>query len=155
MGLEIERKFLVNETIDRFTPVSSVRIVQGYLSANPDTVVRIRIYGDSAFMTVKTRNRGAVRNEWEYEIPVADAVEIIERTGIKTIEKIRHLVPFQGKDWEVDVFEGHLKGLVLAEIELESEDEKFELPPFVSTEVTHDVRYFNSSLIFSQTIPVS
>lgn len=145
MAKEIERKFLVaNDTF--FSMASrSVDIEQGYLCTDPDSTVRVRIKGDEAFITVKSRNQGATRNEWEYPIPVSDACEMMECCrGV--IKKKRFLVPYDGLVWEVDVFGGRHSGLVVAEVEIESEDVRLSLPPFVGEEVTGDPRYYNSVL---------
>lgn len=145
MAKEIERKFLVaNDTF--FSMASrSVDIEQGYLCTDPDSTVRVRIKGDEAFITVKSRNQGATRNEWEYPIPVGDACEMMECCrGV--IKKKRFLVPYDGLVWEVDVFGGRHSGLVVAEVEIESEDVRLSLPPFVGEEVTGDPRYYNSVL---------
>lgn len=146
MGKEIERKFLVVGTsfVDRAT--ASHTIAQGYLSTDPDRTVRVRILDDKGFITVKTRNSGAVRGEWEYEIPVADARELLPAC-LKTLEKTRYVVPAgDGLRWEVDVFAGRLDGLVLAEIELPEADTPFQKPGFIGEEVTGDPRYYNSNL---------
>ena len=150
MALEIERKFLVKEYID-FAKMSerSVEIRQGYLSANPDATVRVRTYGEEGFITVKSRTVGAVRHEWEYKIPIRDALEMLCLPGVRHIEKIRHYINYEGSMWEIDVFRGALTGLILGEIELPSDDAEFAMPPFVGKEVTHDVRYFNSSLMLN------
>lgn len=143
MGKEIERKFLVVDKSYRHQAGSSHRIVQGYLSKNADATVRIRIMDNDAFLTVKSRNDGPVRGEWEYRIPVAEAMEMLELCrGGGLIEKTRYRV---GR-WEIDEFHGAREGLVVAEIELQSADEEIELPAFVGQEVTGDVRYYNSSL---------
>lgn len=145
--LEIERKFLVKPNINfALIAEDSFQIRQAYLSAIPDSTVRVRISGEKAFLTVKSRNKGAVRNEWEYEIPFDEASQMMEIPGISKIEKIRYIVPFQGKKWEIDVFQGALSGLVLAEIELSSVDEVVEIPPFIDNEVTYDPKYYNSNL---------
>lgn len=145
MATEIERKFLVTNDSFQELSVSSSKIVQGYLSDNPDATVRVRILDTKAFLTVKSRNIGATRGEWEYEIPLEDANEILDLCP-SIIIKERYIVPFGGLKWEVDVFDGHNKGLVMAEIELPDEDTQFELPPFVGVEVTGDAKYYNSVL---------
>ncbi len=148
MSLEIERKFLVvNDSYRKMA--SAVHIIkQGYISTDPDRTVRIRTFDDRGFITIKTRNHGAVRNEWEYEIPIDDALRIIENvcdSGI--ISKHRYLVDAgNGLRWEIDEFSGKLAGLVVAEIELPKEDTPFELAEFIGDEVTGDPRYFNSNL---------
>ncbi len=147
MAKEIERKFLVIDDSYRFMASSSVNISQGYLSYDPDKTVRIRIKGDRAFLTVKSRSQGAVRNEWEYEIPLRDAEDIILNCNVNCLEKTRYFVPFDDNEWEVDEFHGKLSGLVVAEIELCHEDQIFAKPPFIGEDVTSDPSYFNSSLL--------
>lgn len=147
MSKEIERKYLVTDNSFESMAISYTRISQGYLSADPDATVRVRISGALAYITVKSRNHGAVRNEWEYEIPVEDAEEMIIRCHIVCLEKTRYIVPFGNHKWEVDRFHGGLSGLVLAEIELSDANETFSLPPFVGQEVTSSPEYYNSSLI--------
>lgn len=148
MGLEIERKFLVRSDFDAASQaVGHHRIEQGYLSSSPDATVRVRLKDDRGILTVKTRNTGAVRHEWEYEIPADDARSMLERSGVAVLSKVRYVVPYGGRDWEIDVFSGALAGLVVAEVELESEDARVELPPFVTREVTDDARYYNSNLL--------
>lgn len=146
MAYEIERKFLVTDTTFESMATSSTRIVQAYLSDNPDCTVRVRIRASKAYITVKSRNVGAIRHEWEYEVPVAEAEEIARIAPAGHIDKTRYIVPYAGHDWEVDVFHGALTGLIVAEIELGDADEQFELPGFVGEEVTGDTRYYNSVL---------
>lgn len=147
MAKEIERKFLVISPLYRTMATQSISIVQAYLCRDPRSTVRIRITGGRAFFTVKGRNDGAVRDEWEYEIPVDDAHQMIERCASGTIiAKTRHIVFYEGFRWEVDEFAGAHSGLVVAEIELDSADRAFPLPPFVGEEVTGDPRYYNSAL---------
>jgi adenylate cyclase len=145
MGTEIERKFLVADpsVVDGIT---GTVIRQGYLSREPDRTVRVRRAGERAFVTVKGRNAGATRSEWEWEIPVVDADELLEICDGPTIDKTRHLVEHDGRTWEVDVFAGANAGLVMAEIELEAADVAVALPGWVGPEVTDDPRYYNSSL---------
>lgn len=145
MAKEIERKFLVEDDSFKEMAVSSEDIEQGYLCTDPDSTVRVRIKGKRAYITVKSRNQGAVRNEWEYQIPEDDAHEMLECCrGI--LGKRRYIVPYDGLVWEVDVFRGRHSGLVLAEVELDREDARVSLPPFVGVEVTGDPRYYNSVL---------
>ena len=143
MAKEIERKFLVISSSYRALASSSFRIRQGYLSTNPASTVRVRTKGDQGYITVKGITSGATRNEWEYEIPLKDAEEMLKLTEEGTvIDKTRFIV---GR-WEVDEFHGHLDGLVVAEIELTDENESFGLPDFIGREVTGDARYYNSVL---------
>ncbi|MDE6643963.1 MAG: CYTH domain-containing protein [Muribaculaceae bacterium] len=147
MGKEIERKFLVKDQSFKSMASSVDRIEQGYVSLRPGGTVRVRIKNDRAFITVKGLNTGAVRDEWEYEIPLNDAREMIDRVTEGTvIKKCRYNVDYEGRKWEVDVFEGAHQGLVLAEIELESADAQIELPPFIGEEVTGNPQYYNSVL---------
>jgi adenylate cyclase len=147
MGLEIERKFLV-EKRDWSSLAEGKICRQGYLSVLDSTVVRIRIIGDEAFLTVKGPDPGSGRREFEYEIPVKDATEmLVELCEKPVIEKARHRIPYAGHTWEVDVFHGDNEGLVLAEVEVDRTDEVVELPPWVSREVTGDHRYNNTWLV--------
>lgn len=146
MAKEIERKFLVAGDGWRGDADSGTHIVQGYLSTDPDATVRVRMAGGKAFITVKGRNNGAVRDEWEYEIPVADARQMIALCrGI--IDKTRYRVPAgNGMCWEIDVYHGRHQGLVTAEIEMPAADTPVTLPCWIEREVTGDVNYYNSTL---------
>lgn len=147
MGVEIERKFLLSG--DGWKSLGEpVFFKQGYLSSNKERVVRVRIEGDRAVLTIKGANKGATRGEWEYEIPVADAIELLDGLCEQPlIEKFRRRIPFAGNVWEVDEFLGVNAGLVVAEIELQSEDQQFDQPDWIGAEVTDDLRYLNSNLI--------
>ena len=147
MALEIERKFLVKGDF-MSEVVSSSRIVQGYLASSPSASVRVRIYGEKGYMTVKGRmsESGMSRFEWEKEISADEALSLLMLCG-GVIDKIRHIIPFAGHDFEVDVFNGANEGLILAEVELASEDEVFEKPLWLGQEVTGDMRYHNSMLL--------
>lgn len=145
MAVEIERKFLVIGDAWREGAVPS-RIVQGFLSRDPDRIVRVRIRDDEAFLTVKGRSAGIARVEVETAIPVAEARQLLPLCLPPLIEKIRHEVKWQGHLWEVDEFSGENAGLIVAEVELSSVDESFELPPWTGLEVTEDFRYSNSAL---------
>lgn len=147
MGIEIERKFLVHsDKLPKLT--NGYTIKQGYIPTRDFTTVRIRIQNKEAYLTIKGKSQGASRLEFEYTIPLSDAESMIESLcATSLIDKIRYLLVHEGHTWEIDVFEGLNKGLILAEIELASEDEVFVLPNWVTEEVTHDVRYFNSQLI--------
>ncbi|MDE6581741.1 MAG: CYTH domain-containing protein [Duncaniella sp.] len=146
MATEIERKFLVTDSSYRAMAVEKKVIAQAYLSRQIDATVRVRRSGDRGFLTVKSRNRGAARGEWEYEIPLQDAEEMAALAGGWSIEKTRYMVPHEGHVWEVDEFHGRHEGLVVAEVELSAEDEAIELPPFAGAEVTGDPAYYNSTL---------
>lgn len=147
MGTEIERKFLVTGEGWREGAVG-VHIWQGYLSTTPERTVRVRLKGTRAFLTIKGLSVGARRAEYEYEIPVADAQELLSTLCEQpTIDKVRYTLPHEGHTWEVDVFAGENAGLVVAEVELTHEDEAPILPPWVGQEVTDDPRYSNARLI--------
>lgn len=147
MGKEIERKFLVTGNSYREQAVRVKSIEQGYLTSEQTTVVRVRICDSQGFLTVKTANVGATRGEWEYEIPVEDARDLLSACKGRVIRKKRYIVPAEnGLCWEVDEFGSDLAPLVLAEIEIPSVDTVVALPSFVGEEVTHDPRYFNSAL---------
>jgi adenylate cyclase len=147
MGVEIERKFLVTNE-DWRTQGEPVLLRQGYLSSHPERVVRVRIEGDRAVMTIKSKNTGASRGEWEYPLPMQDAAEFLDKLCEQPIiEKYRRRIRFGGFTWEVDEFLGVNAGLVVAEIELPSEDTQFDKPAWAGEEVTHDRRYYNSALV--------
>lgn len=147
MGQEIERKFLVNDKIrEALAKVNSKYCSQTYLSSDSDKVVRVRILGEQGFITIKSKVTGISRHEFEYQIPIVDAQNMIDLFGVQVIEKTRFLIPIKKHTWEVDVFEGLNKGLIVAEIELDSEEEKFDLPDWVEKEVTGDVKYYNNNL---------
>ena len=144
MPLEIERKFLV--TSDGYRCGTSSLYRQGYLNTDPDRTVRVRITGDTAALTIKGRTTGATRPEFEYPIPFEEAEELLALCERPLIEKRRWLVPFEGMTWEVDEFFGDNDGLVVAEIELADESQKFAIPAWIGDEVTDDPRYFNANL---------
>ena len=147
MSVEIERKFLVRD--DRWKVLGQgVLLRQGYLSSHPDRIVRVRIEGDAALLTIKGRSVGATRGEWEYPIPLADAEAFLDSLCERPIiEKYRSRIRFEGMVWEVDEFLGENAGLVVAEIELEREDQPFVKPDWIGEEVTQDARYFNANLL--------
>jgi len=148
MAQEIERKFLV---VGDFKPFAhkQTRITQGYLSSVPERTVRVRIKGDKGYLTIKGigSDSGASRYEWEKEIPVSEAEELMKICEPGVIDKTRYLVKSGDHTFEVDEFYGENQGLVVAEIELNSEDDAFEKPAWLGEEVTGDVRYFNSMLM--------
>jgi adenylate cyclase len=147
MGVEIERKFLV--ACDAWRALGTpVLLRQGYLSSDPDRTVRVRVEDGGGTMTIKGRSVGATRAEWEYPIPLADANALLDRLCQQPlIEKYRSRITLGAHTWEVDEFLGANAGLIVAEIELASEDQAFDKPEWIGAEVTHDKRYFNSSLI--------
>lgn len=143
--LEIERKFLVDT--DKWMPQSEgEKITQGYLSTDKKRVVRVRTKGEKAFLTIKGETKGITRPEFEYEIPVRDALQMLTLCEEFVIEKRRYTEVFSEKTWEIDVFENLNKGLVIAEVELEDENENVELPCWITQEVSLDKRYFNAFL---------
>lgn len=147
MGVEIERKFLIDET-KLPTLQNGYTIKQGYIQTIDHTTVRIRVRGQEAFLTIKGKSQGASRLEFEYPIPLNDAEEMLTNLcHASRVEKTRYLIEYEGLTWEVDIFEGSNKGLMIAEIELKREDEAFPLPEWVTKEVTEDVRYFNANLV--------
>jgi len=147
MGVEIERKFLVRGEFKESATEES-EILQGYLCSLPDRTVRVRVRGDRGYITIKgkTGKSGIDRYEWEKEIPVEDARELIRLCEPFPVKKTRYIVPHEGHLFEVDVFHGENKGLIVAEIELSSADEEFIRPPWLGEEVSGDKRYYNASL---------
>ena len=145
MGKEIERKFLVKE--GPWRNVKGTRYCQGYLNSAKERNVRVRTMEDKAYLTIKGIAIGASRMEFEYEIPFQDANELLEICEKPLIEKTRYKVQEGGFVWEVDEFFRENQGLIVAEVELESEDQEFPKPDWVRDEVTGDPRYFNSNLI--------
>ena len=147
MGKEIERKFLVNGDAWR-SLAKGTWCRQGYLNSAKERTVRIRTIDDRAFLTIKGLTVEATRAEYEYEIPVADCAAMLDALAEKSIiEKKRYKVPLEGLTWEIDEFFGDNAGLIVAEVELESEEQIFRKPEWVGEEVTADPRYFNSNLI--------
>ncbi|WP_320112828.1 CYTH domain-containing protein [Draconibacterium orientale] len=143
--IEIERKFLVDTNL--WCPKDSGNlIVQGYLSTDKERVVRVRIKGERAFLTIKGKTQGISRIEMEYEIPVNEAEILIKMCHDFPVRKKRFEEEIHGMTWEIDVFEDKNAGLVLAEVELSAENEKIELPNWVTQEVSADYRYFNAWL---------
>jgi len=147
MGKEIERKFLVVGDVWRSLGPGTL-MQQGYLSTDLERVVRVRLEGDDASLTIKGQAIGATRGEWEYTIPKLDAEEMLAQLCLRPlIEKTRYRIMHEGMLWEVDEFLGDNEGLVVAEIELTSEDQDFVKPPWVGDEVTGDARYYNANLL--------
>jgi adenylate cyclase len=147
VGVEIERKFLLRG--DAWRELGEpVLLRQGYLSSHKERVVRVRIEGGQGMLTIKGRTVGASRGEWEYPIPLDEATELLDGLCERPlIEKYRRRIAIGKHVWEVDEFLGANAGLVVAEIELSSEDEAFDKPDWVADEVTADVRYLNANLI--------
>jgi adenylate cyclase len=146
MPLEIERKFLVAHEGWRAAAGPGTRLAQGYLCADADRTVRIRLAGDEAWLTVKGPTEGISRAEFEYPIPAAEAREMLDLCLPSVIEKTRHRLDFEGFTWEIDEFHGENEGLLLAEVELASADQSPPLPGWLGPEVSDDPRYANSRL---------
>jgi len=147
MGKEIERKFLINQQKwDSLNKPAGKLFRQGYLLTDKNKTVRVRATETKGFLTIKGQTVGASRLEYEYEIPLDEAVELLDHFSQAELSKTRYEIAFEGKMWEVDVFWGQNEGLIVAEIELESETETFNLPDWVSNEVTEQEKYYNSNL---------
>lgn len=147
MGLEIERKFLLKDESWRPAVSETMEIKQGYLNSAIERTVRVRLTGNKGVLTIKGKTVNLTREEFEYEIPIADARRLMKLCETPIIEKLRHLVRLDGRTWEIDEFSGVNESLVVAEIELNSEDEDLALPEWVGREVSDDPRYYNASLI--------
>jgi len=147
MNIEIERKFLLKD--GHFPKEKAGKIFdikQGYLNNNPNRTIRVRITNSHAYFCVKGRTNNISKMEFEYEIPIDDAEKLLELCVYPPIIKKRYKIPFEGHIFEVDVFEGVNKGLVVVEVELRSEDEQVSLPDWVGKEVTGDPWYYNSHI---------
>ncbi len=147
MAIEIERKFLLVNDNWRKDADDGVHMLQGYMSSNEKSSVRIRIHGDLANINIKSKTLGIERSEFEYPIPLEDAQAMLEQLCDKPfIDKTRYHVAHEGHEWEIDVFSGANEGLIVAEIELPSSDEKFSLPDWAGKEVSNETRYYNICL---------
>ncbi len=147
MPKEIERKYLLIDNSWKKFVVGETALRQGYIAKSNDCLVRIRISDNKAWITVKGRQISFTRSEFEYQIPISDAEELLEEFSSENqIVKTRFFLVYQEIKWIVDVFEGENSGLIIAEIELESEISDFALPPWVGEDVTTDFRYTNSNL---------
>ena len=147
MPVEIERKFLVN-TIPSQLIHRSKKVKQGYMVHDEHQVVRVRSMDNDHFLTIKSNSKGLSRLEFEYQIPKEDAMDMFEHLcGPGIIEKTRHYIETPNHTWEIDEFHGRNQGLIVAEIELESEDEQFDIPEWVDEEVSDDPRYYNMNLV--------
>ena len=145
MAIEIERKFLVKNNQWRAGAIGT-ELRQGYLARDPERAVRVRISSDRAWINIKGPTQGTSRPEFEYEIPLADAGELLALSIDPPIEKTRYVIEHEGHRWELDEFHGANAGLLVAEVELITEDATFPLPPWAGEEVSDDPRYFNASL---------
>lgn len=145
MPFEIERKFLVKRDKLIFKD-NGVFMSQAYLTEDPARTVRIRIAGEKAFLTIKGPSNGISRKEFEYSVPVSEAKEIMQLSIFPPVEKTRYKITHREILWELDIFHGKNEGLILAEVELQSEDQEIALPEWIDKEVSGDPRYFNSYL---------
>jgi adenylate cyclase len=147
MGTEIERKFLVAGEDWRRQVLSKSRIAQGYLASSNEASVRVRTLDDAeGKVTIKSAGRALSRSEFEYDIPIADARDLLGLCGDRRLDKTRHRVPAGDLTWEIDVFEGRLAGLIVAEIELPHAQHRFEIPAWLGREVTDDPHFANDKL---------
>lgn len=147
MAVEIERKFLVNDDWQSIVKgCTGYNVKQGYLCKDNNCTTRVRIMNSRGILTIKGKSKGISKPEFEYEIPLIEAEELMEMCSGSIIEKTRWFVPAHGKTWELDVFKGENEGLVVAELELGSESEEFEMPGWAGEEVTDDKRYTNANL---------
>ncbi|MDZ4692991.1 CYTH domain-containing protein [Terricaulis sp.] len=147
MSVEIERKFLVRSDDWRAQAHMREELCQAYLAITDLLTIRVRVSGENAWITIKSRGDGLVRDEFEYAIPLADAAKLIEARQGGVIDKVRHSIAFGGRTWIVDEFRGAHQGLLLAECELDSPDAALVLPDWVGQEVTDDPAYRNSALV--------
>jgi adenylate cyclase len=153
MATETERKFLVQaDTWARLAVTGGTELHQGYLSTDPARTVRVRLAPHAAWITIKGRTQGISRPEFEYAIPVEDGRDLLA-LSVSRVHKTRHRMPWGAHVWDVDVFHGALRGLVLAEVELGADDEAFERPAWLGEEVSADPRYSNSALSVARRVP--
>lgn len=147
MGLEIERKYLVNkEEWEKAEKGEGKLLRQGYIANDKSKTIRVRLTDVAGFLTIKSSSKGATRSEYEYGIPKEEANELLDKFANAEITKVRYKVIFEGKTWEVDEFFGDNEGLIIAEIELVKEDESYQTPKWISQDVTHDEKYYNANL---------
>ena len=149
MAKEIERKFLIANNDWKKYCDEGTSIKQGYLSSQPERTVRIRLVNEKGILTIKSKNIGITRNEFEYQIPYKDGLELLTMCEKPLIEKTRYRLTENNKEWEIDIFEGENEGLEIAEIELSHENEELVIPKWLRAEVSHDKRYYNSNLVKS------
>jgi CYTH domain-containing protein len=145
VAIEIEHKFLVTNTLWKQTTPAQI-FKQAYLNSSPERTVRIRVVGDEGFITIKSKNIGISREEFEYRIPVNDAEALLLLCETAPLEKMRYKIQYENHLWEVDEFLGNNSGLIIAEIELQHINEHFTRPDWLGEEVSDDQRYYNSSL---------
>ncbi len=146
MGKEIERKYLLKNNNWKTLVSREIVIKQGYLNSTPERTVRVRVFDDKGVLTIKGKTVGITRKEFEYDIPLSEANELMELCEKPIIEKVRSIVKINDQTWEIDEFKGSNDGLIIAEIELESETLTIDLPEWIGLEVSSDPRYYNSNL---------
>jgi CYTH domain-containing protein len=146
MALEIERRFRVSSAAWRDSVERSMRITQGYLAITEHSVIRVRVRDAEGYVTIKSRDGGLAREEFEYAIPLADAESLLKLCGNKILEKIRHEVTYAGYCWEIDEYLAPLENLVIAEVELQSESEDPPRPAWIGDDITHDGGFSNAAL---------
>jgi CYTH domain-containing protein len=147
MGQEIERKYLIDH--DKWAKLikpAGELYRQGYLLTDPQKTIRVRVTESHGYLTIKGANAGATRAEYEYEIPVGEAEELLDKYSVSELSKVRYKISYKGKLWEVDEFRGDNQGLIVAEIELKSEGESYDTPQWIAQEVTGQEKYYNSNL---------
>lgn len=147
MAKEIERKFLLKNDDWKTEVDTGLVLKQGYLNTNPDRTVRIRLAGKKGILTVKSKNVGITRNEFEYEIPYLDTLELLKLCEPPLIEKTRYKIIQDNLTWEIDLFFGENAGLAIAEVELSDEEQTINPPSWLGTEVSTDQKYYNSNLV--------
>lgn len=147
MAIEIERKFLVKNDSWKSQSFDNKQIAQGYLNSSPERTVRVRVMGSKGFLTIKSKSQGNSRSEYEYEIPVNEAKEMLLLCEKPILSKTRYLVNHSNHLWEIDEFEQENKGLIVAEVELAHETEEVIIPDWIGKEVTEETKYYNSQLV--------
>ncbi len=146
MALEIERRFLLSSDTWRASVTRSTRITQGYLAITEDAVIRVRVRGENGYVTIKSRDGGLARDEFEYAIPLGDARSLLKLCGQRILEKVRHEVPFAGYCWEIDEYAQPFEGLIVAEVELQCESDDPARPAWIGEEITHNTSFSNAAL---------
>jgi adenylate cyclase len=146
MAIEIERRFRLSSDAWRANVARATRITQGYLAITPDSVTRVRIRDANAYLTIKSRDGGLAREEFEYAIPLEDARSLLRLCGLKILEKVRHEVNYAGYLWEIDEYLEPLEGLIIAEVEMRSESENPPRPPWIGEDITADGSFSNAAL---------
>jgi len=146
MAVEIERRFRVSSEAWRESVARSARITQGYLAITEYAVIRVRVRDTDGYVTIKSRDGGLAREEYEYPVPLEDARSLLNLCGAKILEKVRHEVTYAGYLWEIDEYFEPFEGLIIAEVELQSEDEDPARPPWIGEDITHDGNFSNAAL---------